>query len=173
MSAEDLPPARHHRRPPFGRAPYDTVTLAHDERTLRRRRLVTARGEGVLVDLARAVRLDHGDALELEDGRLLEVIAAEEPLFEVRGDLVRLAWHIGNRHLSCRIEGERLLVARDRVVRDMLLRLGASLREVSEPFVPEGGAYEGHSHAEGLGALGVPPEPGPLGRRSWSGHPSR
>ena len=156
MSAEGLTPARHRRRPPFDRAPCDVVTLAHDERMLRRRRLVTARGEGVLVDLPRTLRLEHGDALELEDGRLLEVIAAEEPLIEVRGDLVRLAWHIGNRHLPCRIESDRLLVGRDRVVRDMLLRLGASLREVSEPFVPEGGAYEEpHGHPSPHGDLGL------------------
>jgi urease accessory protein len=162
MSAEGLPPARHHRRPPFERVPYDVVTLAHDERTLRRRRLVTVHGEGVLVDLARTVRLEHGDALELEDGRLLEVVAAEEPLLEVRGDLVRLAWHIGNRHLPCQIEGDRLLIGRDRVVRAMLLGLGASLREVSEPFVPEGGAYDSHRHEEaGLGDLGASLEPGP------------
>ncbi len=162
MSVEGLPPARHHRRPPLGRVPYDVVTLAHDERMLRRRRLLTARGEGVLVDLARTVRLEHGDALELADGRLLEVVAAEEPLLEVRGDLVRLAWHIGNRHLPCRIEGDRLLIARDRVVRAMLLGLGATVREVSEPFVPEGGAYDGHRHEEsGLGNLDAPLEPGP------------
>lgn len=149
MSAEGLPPARHRRRPPFDRACYDAVTLAHDERVLRRRRLVTVHGEGVLVDLPRTVRIEHGDALELEDGRLLEVVAAEEPLLEIRGDLARLAWHIGNRHVPCQIEAERLLVGRDRVLCDMLARLGAELREVSEPFAPEGGAYgEGpHGHA--------------------------
>ena len=171
MSAQGLPPARHRRRPPFDRACYDVVTLAHDERVLRRRRLVTAHGEGVLVDLPRTLRLEHGDALALEDGRLLEVIAAEEPLLEVRGDLVRLAWHIGNRHLPCQIEEGRLLVGRDRVVLAMLLGLGAALREVSEPFVPEGGAYgeEAHGHSPrgddlGLGDLasvGTSPGSGP------------
>ncbi|EYD72929.1 Urease accessory protein UreE [Rubellimicrobium mesophilum DSM 19309] len=159
-AAPDLPPARALRRAPLGVLPYDIVVLRHDERLLRRRRLVTAHDEGFLVDLPATSGLDQGDALELEDGRLIEVIAAEEPLLEVRGpDLPRLAWHLGNRHAPCRIEADRLLIQRDHVLRDMLGRLGAEVREVSEPFVPEGGAYGhgrtmGHDHYSGdLGQL--------------------
>lgn len=148
-AAPDLPPARALRRAPLGVLPYDVVVLRNDERLLRRRRLVTAHDEGFLVDLPTASGLDQGDAFELEDGRLIEVIAAEEPLLEVRGpDLPRLAWHLGNRHAPCQIEADRLLIQRDHVLQDMLRRLGAEVREASEPFLPEGGAY-GHGRTMG------------------------
>ena len=151
----DLPAARALRRAPLGATPYDVVVLRHDERLLRRRRLVTAHGEDFLVDLPATSGLEQGDAFQLEDGRLIEVIAAEEPLLEVRGpDLPRLAWHLGNRHAPCQIERERLLIGRDHVLRDMLSRLGAEVREVSEPFVPEGGAY-GHGHTMGHDHFGA------------------
>ena len=127
-----------------------TVTLTYDDRFLRRKVLTTAQGERFLVDLPQTTSVNHGDAFELIDGRLVEVIAAPEPLLEIRGDLTRLAWHIGNRHMPCQIEPARLLIQRDHVIRDMLERLGATLRDVTEPFTPEGGAYghgRTHSHA--------------------------
>ncbi len=129
----------------------DAVTLTYEARFLRRKVLATARGECFLVDLPQTTSLNHGDAFELSDGRLIEVIAAEEPLIEITGpDLPRLAWHIGNRHMPCQIEPDRLLIQRDHVIRDMLEKLGATLRDVSERFTPEGGAYghgRTHSHA--------------------------
>lgn len=154
----DLPPAiRLHRRSAApDAAPYDLVVLAYDERLLRRRRLVTVHDEGFLVDLPQVTGLDHGDRFELADGRQIEVIAAEEALVEVTGDLPRLAWHIGNRHAPCTFEAARLLIRRDHVLEAMLAHLGAGLRPVSEPFTPEGGAAgqgrtlghdHGHDHA--------------------------
>jgi urease accessory protein len=143
-----LPPAQKiHRHCPA--TPYDLVTLSYDQRFLRRKVLTTVHDEDFLVDLEHTTSLNHGDAFELGDGRLIEVIAAEEDLLEVTGaDLVRLAWHIGNRHMPCQIEADRLLIQRDHVIRDMLGHLGATLREVSEPFTPEGGAYgHGRTHA--------------------------
>jgi len=126
----------------------DQVTLDYEGRFFRRKVLTTARGERFLVDLEHTTSLNHGDAFELEDGRLIEVCAAAESLMEVTGDLTRLAWHIGNRHMPCQIEADRLLIQRDHVMRDMLQKLGATLREVSEPFTPEGGAYgHGRTHA--------------------------
>lgn len=134
----------------------DHVTLAYEDRLIRRKRLTGEGGLSVLVDLPGATGLDDGDALELEDGRLVAVRAAQEPLLEVRGDLARLAWHIGNRHAPARIEADRLLIRRDRVLARMLEGLGAQVTEVQGPFVPEGGAYGagrvmGHSHGEVLG----------------------
>ena len=129
----------------------DRVTLTYDDRFLRRKVLTTAAGERFLVDLPQTTSLNHGDAFELTDGRLIEVVAAEEDLLEITGDdLTRLAWHIGNRHTPCQIEPARLLIQQDKVIRDMLEKLGASLRDVREPFTPEGGAYghgRTHSHA--------------------------
>ena len=106
----------------------------------------------LLVDLRITTSLGHGDGLVTTDGELVAIVAAPEPLLEVTGDLARLAWHVGNRHAPCRIEAHRLLVRDDPVMADMLRRLGASVRPVTEPFEPEGGAYghgrtRGHEHA--------------------------
>lgn len=130
------------------------VTLTYEARFLRRKVLTTDSGEAFLVDLPETTSLNHGDAFELADGRLIEVIAAPEPLYEITGDLPRLAWHIGNRHTPCQIEPGRLLIARDHVLGEMIARLGGRLREVVEPFTPEGGAYghgrtHGHDHGHG------------------------
>jgi urease accessory protein len=125
--------------------------LTYDARVLRRRRLVTVRGAGFLVDLPSVTGLDAGDRFELADGRLVEVAAADETLIEARGDLPRLAWHIGNRHTPCQIEAHRLLIREDHVLEAMLRGLGAQVARVTGPFTPEGGAYGmgrpmGHAH---------------------------
>ena len=126
----------------------DVIVLRHDERRVRRRRLVSRQGIEVMLDEPHAVTLRHGMRLVTDEGAV-EVIAAEEALMEVRGrdavHLTSLAWQIGNRHLAAQIEGERILVLRDRVIAEMLEGLGASVRDVSEPFEPEGGAYA-HGH---------------------------
>ncbi|MBF9042672.1 urease accessory protein UreE [Rhodobacterales bacterium HKCCE4037] len=144
-----LPSSRHIRRAGHWSDARDVVTLSYDDRFLRRKVLSTQDGSRFLVDLAHTTSLDHGDAFELDDGSLIEVNAATEPLLEVTGDdLVRLAWHIGNRHTPCQIEAGRLLIKRDHVIRDMLGKIGATLREVEEPFTPEGGAYgHGRTHS--------------------------
>jgi urease accessory protein len=101
-----------------------------------------------MVDLPETVSLDAGDALETKDGGFVEIVAAPEPLLKVTGDLPRLAWHIGNRHTPCQIEGDHLLIRADHVLADMLHRLGASVEDVTAPFTPEGGAY-GHGRTHG------------------------
>ena len=129
----------------------DHVTLDYDGRFLRRKLLKSEAGFEFLVDLKSTTSLNAGDAFVLSDGRKVGVIAAPEPLLEVRAsDLTRIAWHIGNRHMPCQIEADRLLIQRDHVIRDMLEKLQATLCEVVEPFTPEGGAYghgRTHSHA--------------------------
>lgn len=133
---------------------FDLAVLMHDERRVRRRMLTLVHGDQVLVDFPEPVTLADRGALRLEDGRLVEIIAGEERLYEVRGrdaqHVMRLCWHLGNRHLKTQIEpdgaGFRLLILRDHVIRDMLLGLGATVTEVSEPFEPEEGAYA-HDHA--------------------------
>ena len=128
------------------------VALDYEGRFLRRKVLTTDDGQAVLVDLPKTTSLDHGGVLVLEDGGEVGIVAAPEELLEVTGpDLPRLAWHIGNRHTPCQIEEGRLLIQRDHVIRDMLSKIGATVREVVEPFTPEGGAYglgrtHGHSH---------------------------
>ena len=128
---------------------FDLCTLTYDERFLRRKVVQTAHGQDLLVDLESTTSLNDRDAFELSDGRLIEVIAAEENLLAITGDdLVRLAWHVGNRHTPCQIETERLLIQRDAVIGHMLEHLGATVTEVCEPFNPEGGAYgHGRTHS--------------------------
>lgn len=131
--------------------PFGFATLAHDERHLRRRVVVLDSGDKVLVDLPEPVALNHGDRLVLEDGRQIEIRAAEEELYAIRGrsaaHLIELAWHIGNRHLAAQIEDGRLLILRDHVIKGMLEGLGAEVTEVTEPFMPARGAYSGgHGH---------------------------
>ena len=140
----------------LGRTPFDLAVLPHDQRRVRRRSLTLVHGDSVLVDFPEPITLENRSALELEDGRLVEILAAEELVYEVRArdriHLMRLCWHLGNRHLKAQIEDDRILILRDHVIRDMLHGLGATVTEVSEPFHPEEGAYS-HSHAEPVHAL--------------------
>ena len=124
------------------------VVMSYDERILRRKRLVTESGADFMVDLGEVTSLGHGDAFVLDDGRLISVIAATEPVVMARGNLPRLAWHIGNRHTPCQIAGDHLVIRSDHVLEAMLVGLGAELTRVMAPFMPEGGAY-GHGRTMG------------------------
>jgi urease accessory protein len=132
-------------------APADTVVLDFDDRHRRRMAMTGTRGLEFLLDLENAVALRGGDALVLDDGRLVEVVAAPEPLLEIRGNdphhLVRLAWHLGNRHLPTQIMAKGLRIRRDHVIEAMVKGLGARVVEIEAPFDPEGGAYAGGGHA--------------------------
>jgi urease accessory protein len=132
-------------------APADTVVLDFDDRHRRRMAMTGTRGLEFLLDLENAVALRGGDALVLDDGRLVEVVAAPEPLLEIRGNdphhLVRLAWHLGNRHLPTQIMAKGLRIRRDHVIEAMVKGLGARVIEIEAPFDPEGGAYAGGGHA--------------------------
>jgi urease accessory protein len=108
-------------------------------------------GLAFLVDLAEVTNLDDHWGFALDDGRAVGVEAAPEDLIEVRGDLARLAWHIGNRHTPCQIGADHLRIRRDHVIEAMLAHLGAEMTPVTGPFRPEGGAYGkgrtmGHDH---------------------------
>jgi urease accessory protein len=137
--------------------PADTVVLDFDDRHRRRMAMTGTRGLEFLLDLENAVALRGGDALVLEDGRLVEVVAAPEPLVEIRGadpqHLVRIAWHLGNRHLPTQIMGKGLRIRRDHVIEEMVKGLGARVIEIEAPFDPEGGAYAAahaaHDHGHG------------------------
>lgn len=136
-------PAGEPSDPPIG-----IVVLPHDLRHLRRKLLHLEDGEMVMLDLKEPVLFSHGDRLRLENGDYIEIQAANEKLFAIeardRLHLIELAWHLGNRHLAAQIEEERILILRDHVIRSMLEGLGATVREVEEPFQPARGAY--HSH---------------------------
>lgn len=129
----------------------DHIVLDFDARHRRRFRYVAEQGTDFLLDLPRATVLNDGDGLHLEDGRIICVNAAPEVLLEITAasaqELVRLAWHIGNRHLPAELSASRILIRQDHVIEAMLIGLGAQVCKKMAPFTPESGAYAGaHSH---------------------------
>jgi len=131
----------------------DTVELDHEERHRRRVALKGAGGTEVLLDLEKATALKDGDAMKLEDGRLVQVRAKPERLIEIRSEnplrLLKVAWHIGNRHTPAELAGDALYIAEDHVLEEMVRGLGVAIAHVERPFEPERGAYEGHGHNHG------------------------
>ena len=127
-----------------------SLTLDFDGRHRRRIRVTTDQGEEILLALRETVAMAEGDAVQLTDGRLLMVRAAAEDIVEVRhkepNQLMRLAWHLGNRHLPTEIRDQVLCIRPDHVIEEMLHRFGAEVVRVQAPFQPEGGAYSGDGH---------------------------
>jgi len=133
-----------------------SVTLDFDARHRRRIRLQLDDGGGeALLDLERAVAMAGGDGLATADGEWIAVKAAPEPLVEVTAPdpllFLRLAWHLGNRHVPAEITREAIRIRPDHVLEEMLVNLGGAARHVNLPFQPEGGAYEDHGHENGHG----------------------
>ncbi len=131
-------------------AEVDQVLIDFDRRHRRRILLHTERGNEVLLDLAQAVRLRHGDGLVLDQGGVVRVCAKPEALLEIHthepADMVRIAWHLGNRHLPVQLIGERIRIRADHVIADMVEGLGGHSDAIDAPFDPEPGAYGGHHH---------------------------
>ena len=128
-----------------------TVAIDFDRRHRRRFMLHTEAGQEILIDLPRAARLRDGDGLKLDEGGVVRVIAAPEPLLEIHAhgpaELVRIAWHLGNRHLPVQLMGEAVRIRADHVIADMVHGLGGHVHAIEAPFDPEAGAYAGHMHA--------------------------
>ena len=132
-------------------AALDGVTLAYLDRHRRSIRLVADSGTPFLLDLPRAQHLTDGDGLELDNGRYIRVRAAAEPVIEVAADsptdLLRIAWHIGNRHTPAEITADAIYIEEDHVLAQMVRGQGCSVITVTRPFRPERGAYDhGHAH---------------------------
>lgn len=134
--------------------PADTITLDETDRHRRRMKMTSDGGTAFLLDLPEARLLKHGEGLKLSDGRVIEVRATPEALYEITGrdtrHLLALTWQIGNRHLAAEITETNVRIRQDRVIKDMLEGLGATVVEIEAPFNPEGGAYggahSGHHH---------------------------
>jgi urease accessory protein len=133
----------------------DTLVLDHEARHRRRVALTGEGGLEFLLDLDRATVLEDGDAVKLEDGRLVQVKAAPEELIEITTGnplrLMRVGWHLGNRHVATELTDEAIYIANDHVLFEMVRGLGAQARIVARPFRPERGAYEGHVHGPDCG----------------------
>src|SRR3954447_4524509 len=131
----------------------DSVTLDHEGRNRRR---IALKGEGgldFLLDLDKATALNDGDAVRLEDGRLVQVKAAPQRLLEVRAEnplrLLRIAWHIGDRHTPAEITADAVYIEDDHGLPEMLSDKGVRATPATRTFQPERGAYEhdcGHDH---------------------------
>jgi len=136
-------------------AAVDQVSLPFLDRHRRRIRLVADSGAAFLLDLPRAQHLADGDGLELDTGGYIRVHAAPEPVLEIETaepeGLLRIAWHLGNRHLPMQVVGGRLRIGEDHVIAEMVSGLGGLITRCEAPFDPEAGAYAAgvvHHHDE-------------------------
>jgi urease accessory protein len=129
-----------------------SITLDFDDRHRRRIRLTTDQGEDILLDLSTSTAMADRDGLQLADGTWLIVRATAEPVVHIAhwdpGQLVRIAWHLGNRHVPTEIQPQALRIRPDDVIEDMLRGAGATLVKLQAAFQPEGGAYSGHRHGD-------------------------
>jgi len=134
----------------------DTLILPHAQRQAQKGFLFGVKGICVELDFAEPVRLRTDDALVLDDGGLVEIVAEPEPLIEARAvdlpALARLAWHLGDRHVPVQVLERRLRLKPDPAIETLLHSLGAKVVAIDAPFEPEGGAYDaavgdhGHDH---------------------------
>jgi urease accessory protein len=132
----------------------DRIALTHEDRHRRRIVMKGEDGTSFLLDMADAVHLHDGDGLVLEDGRIVCVVAAAEPVVEITGSahlLARIAWHIGNRHVPAQILPDRIRIGPDHVLEEMIAKLGARVTHTTASFDPEPGAYAGEAQAHGHG----------------------
>ncbi len=127
----------------------DRVRIDFDRRHRRRLVLRTEGGAELLLDLPQAARLRDGDGLVVAGG-VVRVEARPEALLDIHAHdpetLVRIAWHLGNRHLPVQIAGHHLRIRADHVIEDMVRQLGGHVASVEAPFDPEAGAYAGGHH---------------------------
>jgi urease accessory protein len=132
----------------------DTVILDYAKRSAQKITVTSVKGGIIDIDLQQPVRLRTDDLLLLDDGGLVEVVAAPEPLVEARvadvAALARLAWHLGDRHLPVQLLPNRIRLRHDAAIEALLKSFGAKVTTIEAPFEPEGGAYESshrHHHA--------------------------
>jgi urease accessory protein len=128
----------------------DTVSLTAEERRRSRYHCKTISGKEILIALPRGSFLKSGDYLSTADQDLVVLVEAQpEPVLRVKGkhplDLLRAAYHLGNRHVALAITPDTLTLAPDPVLQEMLHHLGLEVIETVQPFEPETGAY-GHAH---------------------------
>lgn len=138
----------------------DTITLDHAARNRREAALKGEGGTEIRLDLDMDTTINDGDALRLEDGRLVQVKAAAERLLEVRAEnplrLIRLAWHLGSQHGLAEITADALYVEDNPAVAELVRGQGCTATSVERPFRPERSAHHcdhdhGHHHGHSHG----------------------
>lgn len=141
---------------PTESTPTERLVLPFDLRCKSRLRTRLESGEECGLFLERGQVLRMGDKLLANDGRIVEVVASVEGLYEASSanqfTLMRAAYHLGNRHVALEIRPGKLRFARDSVLAEMVRGLGLEVYELNGPFEPEGGAYGGHGSHGNHGA---------------------
>jgi urease accessory protein len=136
-----------------------TIELDWDIRQKSRFDATDSQGRQIGVFLPRGTAVRGGDVLVAEDGSLVRVIAAPQPVLRITHctahgtpfDLTRAAYHLGNRHVPIELKPDHLKIEPDHVLADMLRSMHLIVVAVEEAFEPEGGAYGSHEHAHGGG----------------------
>jgi len=141
-----------------------TLELDWDVRQKSRFDATDSQGRALGVFLPRGTMVRGGDVLLAEDGSLLRVLAAPQPVLVITHcpehgtpfDLLRAAYHLGNRHVQIELTPTHLKIEPDHVLADMLRAMHLIVREAEKAFEPEGGAYashgsHGHAHSHGHG----------------------
>ena len=136
-----------------------TVELDWDVRQKSRFDAADSQGRQLGVFLPRGTVVRGGDVLVAEDGSLIRVLAKPQPVLVITHcsghgtpfDLTRAAYHLGNRHVAIELKPDHLKIEPDHVLADILRGMHLTVKEGSEPFEPEGGAYSGNGHAHAHG----------------------
>ena len=132
----------------------DQLVLPFNLRQKSRLRATLVSGQEAGLFLARGQILRDGTLLTGESGSVVQVVAADEPVMDVTADspfdLMRGAYHLGNRHVPLQISADYLRLEQDSVLSEMLIGLGLRVLETHAPFEPESGAYDAHRHSHGL-----------------------
>lgn len=137
-----------------------TLTLDWDQRQKSRFDGTDSQGRRIGVFLPRGTVVRGGDVLVTQDGSLLKVVAAPQAVLRITPcqahgslfDLIRAAYHLGNRHVPIELKPDHLKIEPDHVLADMLRQMHLIVKEAMEPFEPESGAYGehgGHGHDHG------------------------
>ncbi len=135
--------------PPSADIPVDfTLSLSAQERTRSRYRWETQEGKTVVLRLPRGSVTRDGDLLKSETGNIIRIAAKPEPILTVTGknpgDLLKAAYHLGNRHVPLEVSPNYLRLSPDPVLESMLVKLGVEVTAEIAPFQPETGAYHRH-----------------------------
>lgn len=136
-----------------------TIELDWDVRQKSRFDATDSQGRQIGIFLPRGTAVRGGDVLVAEDGSLIRVIAAPQPVLRITHcsahgtpfDLTRAAYHLGNRHVPIELKPDHLKIEPDHVLADMLRSMHLIVVAVEEAFEPEGGAYGSHEHSHGGG----------------------
>lgn len=141
--------------PPAGEVP--SIALSFDTRQKSRFRATLATGEDIGVDLPRTGVLRSGHYIATADGQVLQILAAPQALMQATAaqafELLKAAYHLGNRHVPLMLTPDALYFEPDHVLADMLRGLGLQVADVLHPFEPESGAYAQHQHETRLRPL--------------------